>query len=682
MKHVHLSITFITAYVCYVFILSVANGHQQNFLETPPSYLEVLPGQDVQLHCRVKNKRGKCGWLQDNILISQDVDKYKWAGDHSNDCTLLIKRVSLEFDDGSYICQVSRTNFNFMDGLTSLPTRLLVIVKPKSPIMQYEGGKPLDAVLTLKEGHQIIITCSSNYGNPPAFIKWFLGNEEIEPSIEQKNTSEVNKPKTWKAYSLLQLRGQRENHGLPIRCVATHPSSQSQASVESQLNIQYLPEVRIVSNPEISTTLVDLESVLDLKCLAEANPAAEIKWSKNQMPLNDVTIPSLMYNRTQINNGNVQISKLRFQPVKRQDAGIYSCQAVNIIGESAATHYELNVQYEPRMKTNGNVANNITKILVESVLLGSTVEPFECAEFDANPSAQYRWIHTRRKSAFTNKSSSRRLRLERITWSDQGEYRCMAFNTINGVRREKYSEQYYMLNVSGPPEIQAKPTSDHTSNHESVGWTGERVHRLKSRLCSQPPPKLVTWEWGSNQIRAGDHIHPKYEALPLEPIIENGMMTGCYWTKLEIKDLQKEDARMYTLLVKSDKGEDSLRIRLIVRDSTETRVIGAAVVVGLLLVLALIFAGVWSILRLRRRRYRQEVGEEGSIAADALYGNGASMGSQKSVNSPTHMKAKKSSLDSDQSAYDYAHVKQVHSISPEALKVRRAPVVLQSPTIV
>lgn len=128
MKHVRLSIIFITVYACYTFILSMVNGQQQ-FLEIPPAYLEVLPGEDVQLHCRVKDKRGTCGWLQDGILISRDVDKYKWTGDHSNDCTLLIKKASLDSDDGRYVCQVSRTNSKFMDGLTSLPTRLLVIGK-------------------------------------------------------------------------------------------------------------------------------------------------------------------------------------------------------------------------------------------------------------------------------------------------------------------------------------------------------------------------------------------------------------------------------------------------------------------------------------------------------------------------------------------------------------------------
>lgn len=157
-------------------------------------------------------------------------------------------------------------------------------------------------------------------------------------------------------------------------------------------------------------------------------------------------------------------------------------------------------------KIEGNSTNDLLK---EQVILGSTKDLFECPEFDANPPAQYRWVHPRRKStalAMANgqyMGNSRRLRLERITWSDQGEYRCLAFNTINGVTKETYNEHSYMLHVIGPPEIQANPSSDHTSNHESIGWVGERVHKLKSQLCSEPPPKLVTWEWGSNQIRAG-----------------------------------------------------------------------------------------------------------------------------------------------------------------------------------
>lgn len=165
----------------------------------------------------------------------------------------------------------------------------------------------------------------------------------------------------------------------------------------------------------------------------------------------------------------------------------------------------------------------------------------------------------------------------------------------------------------------------------------------------------------------------------MEPIVENKMVTNCYWAKLEIKDLQKEDARIYTLLIESEKGRDSTNIKLILRDSTEMRVI--AVAVGLLFLLLLISIGVYTLLRIRR--YRQEVMEEGSIAADALY-NGTSINQQKSVNSSRAKTfARKSSLDNGQNMYDYNHIaKQTHAMSPEALKVRRAPAVLQPPTIV
>ncbi|XP_014467660.1 PREDICTED: kin of IRRE-like protein 3 [Dinoponera quadriceps] len=669
----------------YICCLGVVVSGVQKFIETPPTYKEVLPGQNALLPCRVKDKSGDCFWLKDGIIIANESGKYEWLSDRRGDCSLLIKNATLEFDDNFWVCQVAPSNHKLQDAIVSLPARLLVIVEPGPPILKYEGGKPLNAVLPLKEKQETLISCSSNDGNPAAYIKWYIGNEEREPLVKQKNMSVTNKPKTWDVNSLLRLYGQRENHGMLLRCVAEHQASSSHSYVESRLNIQYSPEVQIESNLQpLTIAPEDSENFLSLKCLADANPAANIKWFKDSILLDlstDATISLLTYNSTQSNGRSRQTSEMLFKPVRIQHGGMYSCKAYNVIGESASASYRLDVQYKPRLKIaeDPNSALNV----VDTVQVGITVEPFECPEFDANPPAQYRWIHPRGKSTGfaknkgQTKSSSRRLRLERITWSDQGEYRCVAYNTINGVIKETYSERRYTLHVTGPPEIQ-----ETSPNHVSIGWIGERAHRLKSRVCSQPPPKLVTWEWGSNQIRAGEHIHPKYEALPLEPVIESGMMSNCYSAQLDVKDLQKEDARMYTLTVRSDNGEDSTRIKLEVRDSSETRIIGVAVMVTLLLMLTLISIGVWALLRWRRRRYRQESEEDGSIAADALYNNGDR---QKSINSVTHAKtfARKPNMDSEQNTYDYTHtVKQIRSMSPEALKVRRAPVVLQSPTIV
>lgn len=169
----------------------------------------------------------------------------------------------------------------------------------------------------------------------------------------------------------------------------------------------------------------------------------------------------------------------------------------------------------------------------------------------------------------------------------------------------------------------------------------------------------------------------------MEHIKENEMLTNCYWAKLVIKDLQKEDARMYTLLVESEKGRDSTNIKLLVRDPTEMRVIAAAAAVGLLFLLLLISIAVYSLLRLKNRRYRRE--EEGSIAADAFYSNTTPTERQKNNNSSQGkgFGRKTNSEGGLAVTYDYDQItKQVRAMSPEALKVRRAPAVLQPPTIV
>lgn len=139
------------------------------------------------------------------------------------------------------------------------------------------------------------------------------------------------------------------------------------------------------------------------------------------------------------------------------------------------------------------------------------MEPFECIDFEANPPPQYRWVHLRGgvtetiENPLQTKDGGKRLHLKNVMWSDEGEYRCVAFNVINGVRREMPSEARYVLHVTGPPEIQARPSSGGKGIYESLGWVGEPEHTLKSRFCSRPPPRLVAWQWGSSHIRAGEY---------------------------------------------------------------------------------------------------------------------------------------------------------------------------------
>ena len=183
---------------------------------------------------------------------------------------------------------------------------------------------------------------------------------------------------------------------------------------------------------------------------------------------------------------------------------------------------------------------------------------------------------------------------------------------------------------------------------------------------------------------SGEHVNQKYEAMPLEPITENKVATNCYWAKLEIRDLQKEDARIYTLLIESEQGHDSTDIKLIVKDPTEMRVIAIGGAVGILLLFIVITVAIYSILRIRNRRYRKEEEEEGSIAADAFYTTPSPMERAPKTPTPSKTYMRKSHQDGGLAVmYDYDQMaKQSRTMSPEALKVRRAPVVLQAPTLV
>lgn len=73
----------------------------------------------------------------------------------------------------------------------------------------------------------------------------FIGNDEMEPLGEQNNATEVDNRKTWVAHSLLRVRGQRENHGLPVRCVTVHPSNLTPVSVESRLDVHCTCTIRL-----------------------------------------------------------------------------------------------------------------------------------------------------------------------------------------------------------------------------------------------------------------------------------------------------------------------------------------------------------------------------------------------------------------------------------------------------
>lgn len=101
---------------------------KQEFLEKPQPYQEVSSGDDVRLRCIIQDKAGECIWQKDRKPVGIHSDKYEWSTGRGGggDCTLLIKRANLFFDDGFWECQVTSSDFTRQDSLGSDQSRLLV----------------------------------------------------------------------------------------------------------------------------------------------------------------------------------------------------------------------------------------------------------------------------------------------------------------------------------------------------------------------------------------------------------------------------------------------------------------------------------------------------------------------------------------------------------------------------
>ncbi|XP_011345495.1 kin of IRRE-like protein 2 isoform X2 [Ooceraea biroi] len=528
-------------------LIVVCHGIQQ--FEETPQYTEVNPGQDAKLVCLVLGKRGQCIWQKDQKPIGMHLKKYEWVGaPDTGDCSLWIRLATLEFDDGLWQCQVTASDFTTQDALTSEPARLVVRVSPQRPQIEYADRLILPGSnVTARAGEIATLTCRARYGNPSPLIKWYVGETELRMLRPQVNLTEADNPRTWATYSICDILAERSRYGQSIRCVAIHPTYPNptmSSSTEVRFDVRYAPETRLVGVP--TGQLEEGRDQLEIRCLADANPPASIVWRKTKSP------------------GVTEVASigetLMFSPIYRNHAAVYLCEASNTEGESSPISVQVSVNYPPTISAVG--PDRLTTALLYS---GAS---FEC-HADAMPPAEYRWaqIFTDGRKPLEC-GTGQRLILTNVTYEQQGQYICLASNKINGNVREVKSDPV-SLQVVGAPRV-VKPAI--TEKFVVVTTEGSPA-RLEIRLCSDPKPRLVAWEWGSTRLHAGEVLESRYRALDLEPLASE----DCYVAILELTSTVKEDQRLYHVIVENERGSDRRALMLKVNEPGQIPLVIGAV---------------------------------------------------------------------------------------------------------
>ncbi|XP_055635202.1 irregular chiasm C-roughest protein isoform X2 [Toxorhynchites rutilus septentrionalis] len=523
------------AFLAVSFLVKGSVGLQR-FAEQP-KYTEVNPGQDALLVCKVIDKRGVCSWQKDNKPVGIYPKKYEWASQYGigqtahvgGDCSLWVRAAQLEFDDGLWECQVTASDFTTQDALTSQPVRLVVRVPPQRPRLEHEGVHvPPGHNVTVDSGAMATVKCVSHYGNPPAQLKWFLGDHELSALHPQINSTEPDNPRTWSAASVVQIPANKDRHGVILKCLAIHESYAARSvAVEARLDVRYAPTIRLLGAPQID--LEEGKDSLILRCIADANPTASIVWRRA--------------GRSEI--ASLQ-EALQLRPVGRRDAGLYTCQAQNSVGTSEALSVQLDVKYAPKILSAG------PDRLTTAPLFSPAA--FECVA-EGNPPPTYKWVQrvSTQGKPFLDRGRESRLVIDNVTYDYQGEYECRATNFINGQERTATSDPI-ALQVVGAPQVLR--TTSTAAGHSISVRKGDSA-TLSLIVCADPRPRHVAWEWGSLRLEAGSGIG-RYR---VDDVTQDSR-EDCYLATLHIDDADLQDQRPYYLVVENERGTDRHAVNL------------------------------------------------------------------------------------------------------------------------
>ncbi|XP_062386756.1 cell adhesion molecule 3 isoform X2 [Sardina pilchardus] len=203
-------------------------------------------------------------------------------------------------------------------------------------------GVPGKPVITgfeeqVQEGGSVTLTCTSTGSKPPAKLRWYRGDQELQgrPNVVESNPGAP----TYTVISELTLTVTRDDNTQKIGCAVEHdsiPHGETKRT-EERLNVLYSPSVQI----QPSSDLPREGEKFHLECVSHANPEpTSFNWDRK-----DGQMPPLA---KKVNN------MLHFEALNKSDSGVYVCYAINNIGQEQS-QYTLLVQDPTAMSTSSGV---------------------------------------------------------------------------------------------------------------------------------------------------------------------------------------------------------------------------------------------------------------------------------------------------------------------------------------
>ncbi|XP_038107931.1 nephrin isoform X1 [Culex quinquefasciatus] len=319
----------------------------------------------------------------------------------------------------------------------------------------------------LKPGLEATLICDSSSSNPPAVISWW------RDGIAVQGINNSSKAGLWGGtVSSLELKVNitQDMNGNVYTCQSTNEALQR--SVHEAVNLQVLYPPKFSPPPSSTAVGVEGES-LTVAMVATGNPMSiAYTWTKDGLPILSSGVQRI------VSEGPI----LNITKLTRNDAGVYTCEAVNSQG-SAMINITVVVEYGASIKS---ISENVIVNPGEDAMLSCTVEGKPLNE------EHIRWerigYDMTIKTSTTYANGTSYLHIKDARREDVGNFRCIADNRVaNPTSRD------VLLIVKFIPEIDKSPPMLRAAT--SAGERG----RLPCRAQSAPRPKFY-WSRGGQSL--------------------------------------------------------------------------------------------------------------------------------------------------------------------------------------
>jgi len=250
----------------------------------------VCPSSNKITNCIFRSPVGATYFINDGeqyenerIVTSERTD---------NRCGMRIRNLS-ENDNGLWECTLGLKNPDTKISSTMKKTfELEIAVHPESVMLNEQGGSSnIQELSVVKEENGAneakLIDCVAAAARPKPTFSWFIGEEELNAEVTEREENEKDKKKDY--ISTLSYYPVKNHHGKTLRCEVKHnaytlsETEKKENQAEATLNVEYAPVPRDkpvqVHDLKIGETAVIPVSV-------EANPepnSAEWKWGNETL---------------------------------------------------------------------------------------------------------------------------------------------------------------------------------------------------------------------------------------------------------------------------------------------------------------------------------------------------------------------------------------------------------------